>query len=108
MTPALVAAYATCAAPVQRSPDVDAMLTMTPAPCATITGSACLQPRNALFRLWATCASNTSSDISTGPPAAEPPTLLTSTSTLFHLARHACTSAATAALFVASQTCASI
>src|SRR3954466_12869339 len=58
-------------------PDAEAMLTIAPPPCFSITGSTYLQPRNTLFRLKFTCASHTSSDISTGPPAAEPPTLLT-------------------------------
>ena len=48
--------------------------------CFSITGSTCLQVRNTLLRLESTCASQTSSLISTGPPCAEPPTLLTSTS----------------------------
>src|SRR5467141_1164409 len=73
-------ALPTCALPVKRRPEVEAMLTIAPPPCFSITGSTCLQTRNTLFRLKSTCAFQTSSDISTGPPAAEPPTLLTSTS----------------------------
>src|SRR5258706_4645634 len=53
------------------------MLMMAPEPWRSITGSACLQPRKTLFRLKSTCASQTSSDIPTGPPGAEPATLFT-------------------------------
>src|SRR5438067_7514646 len=81
------------------------MLTIAPPPWCSITGSTCLQPRNTLFRLKSTCASHTSSLISTGPPAAEPPTLLTSTSTRPKRSRHARTICATASLLVTSQTC---
>ncbi len=56
------------------------MLTIAPAPWASIVGSTCLQVRKTLLRLTSTCESQTSSDSSTGPPGAEPPTLLTSTS----------------------------
>src|SRR2546429_6116260 len=79
------------------------MLTIAPPPWRSITGSTCLQPRNTLFRLKSTCASHTSSLISTGPPAAEPPTLLTSTSTRPKRSRHARTMLATAWLLVTSQ-----
>src|SRR3954469_2302097 len=103
--PALVAAQATCAAPLQRMPDAEAMLTIAPPPCFSITGSTYLQPRNTLFRLWFTCASNTSSDISTGPPGAEPPTLFTRMSMRPKCARHASTMAATDLPLVTSQTC---
>src|SRR5664279_2963918 len=61
-------------------PEVEPRLTIAPPPCASITGSTCLQVRNTLLRLESICASQTSSVISTGPPWAEPPTLLTSTS----------------------------
>src|SRR5258708_31509067 len=86
-------------------PDVDAVLTMTPPPCATITGSTCLQPRKTLFRLRSIWASHTSSLISTGPPGAEPPTLLSSTSIRPNRLWHASTMARTAALSVTSQPC---
>src|SRR5437588_1240020 len=81
------------------------MLTIAPPPWRSITGSTCLQPRNTLFRLKSTCASHTASLISTGPPAAEPPTLLTSTSTRPKRSRHARTMLATASLLVTSQMC---
>src|SRR5882672_813621 len=102
ITPALVAAYATCAEPVQRSPDVDAMLTMAPDFCRSMMGSTYLQVRKTLLRLESTCESHTSSAISTGPPAAEPPTLFTSTSTLPQRFVQASTIAATALASVTS------
>src|SRR5262252_3578179 len=102
MTPAFVAAYATCAEPVQRMPDVEAMLMITPLACRSITGSTCLQARKTLFKLKSTCVSQTSSDISTGPPDAEPPTLLTSTSMRPQESMQACTMAETARLSVTS------
>src|SRR3954468_22166586 len=105
ITPALVAAYATCAEPLQRMPDAEAMLTIAPPPCFSITGSTYLQPRNTLFRLKFTCASNTSSDISTGPPAAEPPTLFTRMSMRPKRFMHVSTMARTSVPFVTSQTC---
>ena len=80
------------------------MLTIAPAPLASIVGSTCLQVRNTLLRLMSICESQTSSAISTGPPAAEPPTLLTRMSMRAECAR--CTPAAMAAtlsLLVTSQ-----
>src|SRR5260221_10019540 len=86
-------------------PEVEAMLTIAPPPCFSITGITCLQARNTLFRLKSTCASQTSSDISTGPPAAEPPTLLTRMSRRPKCSTHASTIAATALPSVTSQRC---
>src|SRR3954471_24554526 len=83
--------------------EAEAMLTIAPAPCFSITGSTCLQPRNTLFRLRSTCASQASSVISTGPPAAEPPTLFTRMSTRPNLSRQALTMAAIALPSVTSQ-----
>src|SRR5258706_3622322 len=84
-------------------PELEAMLMMAPEPWRSITGSACLQPRKTLFRLKSTCESQVSSDISTGPPAAEPPTLLTRMSILPKCSTHASTIAATALPSVTSQ-----
>src|SRR5260221_971493 len=81
------------------------MLTIAPPPWRSITGRTCLQPRNTLFRLRSTCASQTSSVISTGPPAAEPPTLFTRTSTRPNFSTHALTMPATALPSVTSQIC---
>src|SRR5436190_10069152 len=86
-------------------PDADAMLTMAPPPCVSITGSTCLQPRNTLLRFRSTWASHTSSVISTGPPAAEPPTLFTRTSTRPNFSTQALTMAAIALPSVTSQIC---
>src|SRR3954463_8290709 len=86
-------------------PEADAMFTMAPPPCFSITGSTYLQPRNTLFRLWFTCASKTSSDISTGPPGAEPPTLFTRMSMRPKRFTHASTIAATALPSVTSHEC---
>ena len=47
--------------PVQRRPEVEAMLTIAPLRCSSIVGSTCLQVRNTLLRLTSTCASHTSS-----------------------------------------------
>src|ERR1700738_2561576 len=103
MTPALVAAYATCAEPVQRTPEVEAILTIAPPRCCSMMGSACLHARKTLLRLRSTCASHTASDISAGPPAADPPTLLTSTCGPPQVSVHAATIPATALLSVMSQ-----
>src|SRR5256885_14011057 len=103
MTPALVAAYATCAEPVQRKPEVEAMLTIAPPRSCSMMGSACLHARKTLLRLRSTCASHTSSDISVGPPGAEPPTLLTSTCRPPQVSVQAATIRATALLSVMSQ-----
>ena len=72
------------------------MLTMAPRDCRAMTGSTCLQSRNTLFRLKSTWASQTSSLISSGPPGAEPPTPLTSTSTRPNASVQASTRRATA------------
>src|SRR5438445_9748363 len=45
ITAALVAAYATCAEPVQRKPEVEARLMITPPAWRSITGRTCLQAR---------------------------------------------------------------
>src|SRR5438309_9601841 len=103
MTPALAAAYATCAEPVQRKPEVEAMLTIAPPRSCSMMGSACLHARKALLRLRSTCASHTSSDISAGPPAADPPTLLTSTCRPPQVSVQAATIRATALPSVMSQ-----
>src|SRR6185503_7656222 len=87
-------------------PELEAMLMMAPEPWRSITGSACLQPRKTLFRLKSTCASQTSSDISTGPPAAEPPTLLTRMSRRPKCSTQAATISATALPSVTSHRCA--
>src|SRR2546425_259540 len=105
ITAALVAAYATCAEPVQRKPEVEARLMITPPAWRSITGRTCLQARNTLFRLWSTCASQSSSLISTGPPGAEPPTLLTRMSMRPHSLRQDCTIALTETPSVTSQIC---
>ena len=67
------------------------MLTMLPLRFSTIVGSTCLQVRKTLLRLTSTCASHASSLSSTGPPAAEPPTLLTRMSMVPNAPRHAST-----------------
>src|ERR1700737_1386318 len=100
MTPALVAAYATWAEPVQRRPDVEAIFTMAPPWCRSMIGSACLQARKTRLGLGSACASHTSSDISAGPPGADPPTLFTSTCTLPQVSVQAATIRATALLSV--------
>ena len=105
ITAALVAAYATCAEPVQRNAEVEARLMITPPAWRSITGRTCLQARNTLFRLWSTCASQSSSLISTGPPGAEPPTLLTRMSMRPHSSRQDCTIALTETPSVTSQIC---
>src|SRR5438105_4565373 len=81
------------------------MFTIAPPPCFSITGSTCLQPRNTLFRFKSTCASQTSSDISTGPPAAEPPTLFTRMSRRPNFFTQAPIISATAAPSVTLQMC---
>src|SRR3974390_561163 len=78
-------------ASVQRTPDVEAMLTTAPLACRCMMGKTCLQIRNTLLRFWSIWASQTSSLISTGPPCADPPTLLTSTSMRENRARQAST-----------------
>ena len=52
---------------------------MAPAPCASMIGSAHFVVRKALVRLKSSCAAQSSSLSSTGPPGTEPPTLFTST-----------------------------
>ena len=83
-------------------PEVDATLTIAPPPWASMTGRTCLQVRKTLLRLTAICLSQTSSAISTGPPAAEPPTLLTRTSMRPNSRRQASTARATEAASVTS------
>ena len=77
MTPAFAAAYPTAGDPVQRMPEVEAMLTIEPPPLASITGITCLHMRNTLVRLMSICLRQSSSLSRTGPPRAGPPTLLT-------------------------------
>src|SRR6218665_1777355 len=79
------------------------MLTMAPLPWASMCGTTWLQLRNTLLRLWSICASQTSSLISTGPPLAEPPTLLTSTSMRPNAAMQRATASAMASPRVTSQ-----
>src|SRR5688572_25375924 len=94
-----------CAEPPQRMPEVEDRLTMAPLFCRSITGSTCLQARNRPFRLCSSCASQDSSLISTGPPGADPPTLLTRMSTRPNFCSHAATMPCTAPESVMSQTC---
>ncbi len=84
------------------------MFTTAPAPCCAIKGNTCLHIKKTLLRLWSIWVSHTSSLISTGPPAAEPPTLLTSTSMRPKRAKVACTAAWMEAVSVTSQVMESI
>src|SRR5947207_5264720 len=84
------------------------MLMIAPEPWRSMTGRACLQPRNTLFRLRSTCASHTSSVISTGPPAAEPPTLFTRMSRRPNFFTQAAIISATAAPLLTSQICVAV
>ena len=72
-------------------------------PACSMTGITCLQVRNTLLRLKSIWRSQASSDSSTGPPGADPPTLLTRTSIRPKAATQASTIAATWALSVTSQ-----
>src|SRR6266849_6561427 len=101
ITPALVAAYATCGEPLKRIPEAEEILTMAPPFCRTMTGRTYLQARNTVLRLESSWRCQASSGNSTGPPAAEPPTLLTRTSIRSWAFTQASTMAETALLSVA-------
>ena len=76
---------------------------MAPERLAIMVGKAYLQVRKILLRLKSIWLSQTSSLISTGPPLAEPPTLLIRMSRVPNRSRQVATMASTLAAWVTSQ-----